>query len=62
MYYFFRVAVAPVVVSNLVKRGFNVIVEENAGALAKFSNSMYEAAGAKITDTTKTFQSGKFYT
>ena len=43
-----RVAVTPVVAQNLVKKGFKVLVEENAGTLAKFPNEQYEQAGAKI--------------
>ena len=43
-----RVAVTPAVAQNLVKKGFQVLVEENAGTLAKFPNEQYEQAGAKI--------------
>ena len=43
-----RVAVTPAVTQTLVKKGFKVVVEENAGALAKFPNDQYEKAGAKI--------------
>jgi H+-translocating NAD(P) transhydrogenase len=50
-----RVAVSPAVVSNFVKKGFNVVIEENAGALAKFHNDQYEAAGAKIADVKTTY-------
>lgn len=52
-----RVAVVPAVVSKLVKKGFNVNIEENAGALANFPNKSYEEAGAKVTSLKNTFQS-----
>lgn len=52
-----RVAVVPAVVSKLVKKGFSVNIEENAGALANFPNKTYEEAGAKITTLQDTFQS-----
>lgn len=52
-----RVALSPVVVGSLVKKGFTVHVEENAGLEAKFMNHEYEANGAKITDLKKAFQS-----
>ncbi|XP_063373910.1 NAD(P) transhydrogenase, mitochondrial-like [Cydia amplana] len=50
-----RVAVVPAVVSKLVKKGFSVNVEENAGFSANFNNKLYEEAGAKITSTKDTF-------
>lgn len=57
---FFRVAITPAIVAKLKKTGFNVNVEENAGAGARFSNQLYEEAGATITDINKAFQSGRF--
>ena len=45
-----RVAITPAVVQTLTKKGFKILVEENAGALAQFPNDQYEAAGAKVTD------------
>lgn len=51
-------AVVPAVVSKLVKKGFSVNIEENAGALANFPNKTYEEAGAKVTSLKDTFQSG----
>lgn len=56
---FFRVAVVPAVVSKLVKKGFSVNIEENAGAAANFPNKIYEEAGAIVTSLKDTFQSGK---
>lgn len=50
-------AVVPAVVSKLVKKGFSVNIEENAGALANFPNKTYEEAGAKVTSLKDTFQS-----
>ncbi|KAL4715246.1 hypothetical protein ACJJTC_007828 [Scirpophaga incertulas] len=52
-----RVAVVPAVVSKLVKKGFTVNVEENAGVSANFPNKSYEESGAKVTSLKDTFQS-----
>merc|ERR1712195_32395 len=46
-----RVAQSPQSVGKLVKEGFKVVVEKNAGALSTFSDAMYEAAGATIVDS-----------
>ena len=43
-----RVAATPDTVGKLLKLGFEVAVQSNAGALASFVNSAYENAGAKI--------------
>lgn len=43
-----RVATTPEVVTQLLKLGFSVEVESNAGALANFSDVAYEEAGATI--------------
>lgn len=43
-----RVALTPAIVSTLVKKGFTLNVEENAGAGASFQNTDYQNAGAKI--------------
>ena len=45
-----RVAISPAVTAALTKKGFNVNVESNAGALANFRNVDYEAAGGKVVD------------
>lgn len=52
-----RVAVTPAVTQTLTKKGFKVVVEENAGNLAKFPNEDYEKAGAKITNAGGVFSS-----
>lgn len=52
-----RVALVPATVSTLTKKGFNIIIEENAGSEAKFSNDEYVSAGAKITSAKEAFQS-----
>ena len=41
-----RVAQSPQSVAQLTKQGFTVLVEENAGAGANFTNAQYAAAGA----------------
>ncbi|KAG8188185.1 hypothetical protein JTE90_019463 [Oedothorax gibbosus] len=43
-----RVALSPVATQALVKKGFTVNIEKDAGFESKFSNADYEAAGAKI--------------
>lgn len=43
-----RVALSPAVVSQLVKKGFTVKVEDSAGAKASFRNEDYINAGAQI--------------
>ncbi|CAG9767624.1 unnamed protein product [Ceutorhynchus assimilis] len=52
-----RVAITPAVTQNLTKKGFNVNIEERAGALAKFRNEDYEQAGAKLVDNRSIFNS-----
>lgn len=44
-----RVAAAPATISKLIKLGFEVVIESDAGLSALFSNTNYEEAGAKIT-------------
>ncbi|HEU5403968.1 MAG TPA: Re/Si-specific NAD(P)(+) transhydrogenase subunit alpha [Terriglobales bacterium] len=43
-----RVALVPLVVPNLVKAGFEVVVEAGAGAAAGYPDSQYTEKGAKI--------------
>ena len=43
-----RVATTPEVASQLIKLGFEVAVETNAGVSANFSDAAYEAAGCEI--------------
>jgi NAD(P) transhydrogenase len=52
-----RVGLVPATVATLIKKGFNVTVEENAGEQAKFSNADYEAAGGTISQTDNIFKS-----
>ncbi len=53
-----RVAISPATAANLTKKGFTVLVEENAGALATFRNQDFESAGAKIVPRKEAFESG----
>jgi len=46
-----RVSQTPDTVAKLVKSGFNVVVEKSAGLEAKFSDELFEKAGAKIVLT-----------
>jgi NAD(P) transhydrogenase subunit alpha len=43
-----RVATTPEVASQLIKLGFEVAVEANAGAAANYSDGAYEAAGCEV--------------
>jgi len=46
-----RVATTPEVASQLIKMGFDVAVESNAGAAASYTNAAYEAAGCSVAST-----------
>ncbi|MEE8495865.1 MAG: Re/Si-specific NAD(P)(+) transhydrogenase subunit alpha, partial [Xanthomonadales bacterium] len=46
-----RVATTPGVAARLIKMGFNVAVESDAGAAANFSDAAYEAAGCTVAAT-----------
>lgn len=48
-----RVALVPQSVKRLASRGFEVLVEHNAGTLAFFSDKDYEEAGAKIAQDSR---------
>ncbi|CAF2923167.1 unnamed protein product [Rotaria sp. Silwood2] len=52
-----RVALTPTVVSTLVKKGFTLHVEENAGIGASFHNEDYQSAGAKIVSRNAAYTS-----
>ena len=52
-----RVALSPAAVKVLTKEGFNVVVEDGAGSLAKFSNADYETSGAQIKPQSDVFGS-----
>ena len=43
-----RVALTPDAAKNLIKQGFNVVVEAGAGTGAKFLDADYIAAGAEV--------------
>lgn len=52
-----RIAITPAIAETLIKKGFSVNVEENAGVLAKFRNEDFEKSGAKLVDTKTIFNS-----
>lgn len=52
-----RVAISPAVTQTLTKKGFKLVIEENAGVLAKFPNDDYEKAGAKIVNASGVYSS-----
>ncbi|MDD1792279.1 Re/Si-specific NAD(P)(+) transhydrogenase subunit alpha [Enterovibrio sp. ZSDZ42] len=52
-----RVAATPKTVEQLIKMGFEVVVENNAGLLASFDNAAFEQAGATVTDADTVWQS-----
>src|SRR3978361_2404475 len=45
-----RVAATPTTVAQLIKLGYDVVVESGAGAKASFADEQYVAAGAAIGD------------
>lgn len=52
-----RVAASPKSVEQLLKLGFEVYVETQAGALASFDDSAYEEAGAKVVSAEQAWES-----
>ncbi|MDX1302833.1 Re/Si-specific NAD(P)(+) transhydrogenase subunit alpha [Photobacterium sp.] len=52
-----RVAATPKTVEQLLKMGFSVAVEHNAGIHASFDNAAFEAAGATVVSTEEVWQS-----
>lgn len=50
-----RVALSPTSVAALCKKGFSVSIEKDAGVEAKYLNSAFEEAGAKIVDRNAAF-------
>lgn len=52
-----RVAMTPDNAATLIKKGFNVIVEKDAGVLSRFSDAEYVKAGATIGDRASAFGS-----
>jgi len=48
-----RVATTPEVASQLIKMGFDIAVESNAGAAANYSDEQYAAAGCSISTVDK---------
>ncbi len=52
-----RVAVTPDVAGKLIKKGFEVQVETNAGLNAGFTDEEYKNAGAKVLDDVQTLYS-----
>ena len=49
----YRVGLRPASVKELVLRGHQVVIENNAGAVVDFSNEVYIQAGASIAETAK---------
>ncbi|MEJ2104544.1 MAG: NAD(P) transhydrogenase subunit alpha, partial [Ignavibacteriaceae bacterium] len=52
-----RVACVPDVASKLIKSGFQVQVEKDAGLNAGYTNEMYEKAGAKVVNLNELYSS-----
>jgi NAD(P) transhydrogenase subunit alpha len=50
-----RVALTPKITSQLISKGFEIIVEKNAGLLSAFDDAMFEEAGAKIVEQKDVF-------
>ena len=52
-----RVATTPKTAASLLKLGFGVAIEKNAGIRAGFHDSDYEAAGVSVVSNEKVWQS-----
>ncbi|MBV7296653.1 Re/Si-specific NAD(P)(+) transhydrogenase subunit alpha [Enterovibrio paralichthyis] len=52
-----RVAATPKTVEQLIKMGFDVVVENGAGQLASFDDASFIEAGAKVADADTVWQS-----
>ncbi|MDU7867864.1 MAG: NAD(P)(+) transhydrogenase (Re/Si-specific) subunit alpha, partial [Pantoea sp.] len=52
-----RVAATPQTVGQLIKLGFSVTLEHDAGLSASFDDDSYLAAGATLSDTQQVWQS-----
>lgn len=53
-----RVAVVPDVASKLIKAGYEIKIEKDAGLNAGFTNEKYESAGVKVVDKLEDLYSG----
>ncbi len=51
-----RVSVTPTIVKSLIEKGFDCMVEEDAGLSAKFKNSHYKKAGAIVQTKEEIFE------
>lgn len=51
-----RVAISPNIAKQLVEKGFELLVEEDAGMASSFKNSDYEAVGASIKNSDAIFK------
>ena len=43
-----RVAMSPSIVKQMIKKGFDIVVEEGAGTTASFKDSEFQSAGARV--------------
>ncbi len=48
-----RIAATPTTVMKLIKLGFEVVIESNAGVGSDYTNSAYKEAGARIIENAK---------
>tara|TARA_Y100000766_G_scaffold283863_1_gene300686 strand:+ start:12860 stop:14023 length:1164 start_codon:yes stop_codon:yes gene_type:complete len=51
-----RVAIAPSSLKKLLKAGFEVLIEKDAGKASNYLDSVYESAGAKIVSRKEVFE------
>jgi len=51
-----RVAMSPNIAKQLIAKGFEILVEEDAGIASSFNNSDYETVGVKIEKRTSIFK------
>lgn len=51
-----RVAITPNIAKDFINKGFEVLVEKNAGLLSSFNDETYQNIGAKINDKKSIFE------
>lgn len=51
-----RIAISPNISKLLIEKGFEILIEEDAGLASLYKNSDYESVGAKVTNRTTLFK------
>ena len=51
-----RVSITPKIAEQLIKKGFEILIEEDAGSSSKYKNRYYSEIGAKVTRKADVFK------